>query len=97
MRFPYARSVITPDVSDGMLMSSAAPGLSAPASLGGIGIVSTLVALLIVVFIPNTGRRIAGVLGRVLGPVITWPVTASVTSLPTPPLVENVALSRATM
>ena len=48
----------------------------APALLGGIGIISTLVALLIVVLLPIGGIRITDLLGWILGPVIVWVVSA---------------------
>jgi hypothetical protein len=48
----------------------------APVLLGGIGIISTLVALLIVVLLPIGGLRITDPLGWILGPVIVWMVTA---------------------
>ncbi|WEG07797.1 phage holin family protein [Microbacterium horticulturae] len=53
----------------------------APALLGGIGIVSTLIALLIVVLLPIGGLRITGALAWVLAPVIVWAVTALATLL----------------
>lgn len=48
----------------------------APVLLGGIGIISTLVALIVVVLLPVGGLRISGVLAWVLGAVIVWVVTA---------------------
>ena len=48
---------------------------------GGIGIVSTFVALLIVVLIPQAGLRIDGVLTWILAPVLVWLVTALATWL----------------
>ncbi|OZB85201.1 hypothetical protein [Microbacterium sp. 13-71-7] len=48
----------------------------APALLGGIGIISTFVALLIVVLLPIGGLRITDALGWILGPVIVWIITA---------------------
>lgn len=54
---------------------------NAPALLGGIGIISTLVALLIVVLLPIGGIRITDVLSWVLAPVIIWVVTALATLL----------------
>lgn len=54
---------------------------NAPALLGGIGIVSTFVALLIVVLIPQAGLRIDGVVTWVLAPVLVWLVTALATWL----------------
>lgn len=53
----------------------------APALLGGIGIISTLIALLIVVLLPIGGVRITDALSWVLGPVIVWVVTALATVL----------------
>ncbi|MFE1645550.1 hypothetical protein ACFM35_08245 [Microbacterium sp. P01] len=57
----------------------------APALLGGIGIISTFVAILIVVVIPNAGVGISEPLAWVLAPVIVWVVTALATWL-LPPL-----------
>ncbi|MEJ1156380.1 MULTISPECIES: hypothetical protein [Microbacterium] len=54
---------------------------NAPALLGGIGIISTLVALLIVVLLPIGGIRITDALSWVLAPVIVWAVTALATLL----------------
>ena len=48
----------------------------APVLLGGIGIFSTLIALVIVVLLPIGGLRITGVVGWLLGSVIVWLVTA---------------------
>lgn len=48
----------------------------APVLLGGIGIVSTLIALVIVVLLPIGGLRIVDATGWVLGSVIVWLVTA---------------------
>lgn len=48
----------------------------APVLLGGIGIFSTLVALIIVVLLPIGGLRITDVAGWILGSVIVWLVTA---------------------
>ncbi|QPE05327.1 hypothetical protein IT882_04465 [Microbacterium schleiferi] len=56
---------------------------NAPALLGGIGIISTLVALVIVVVIPASGVSIGEpfVLTWILAPVIVWLVTALATWL----------------
>ncbi|WP_396642177.1 hypothetical protein [Microbacterium sp.] len=51
----------------------------APALLGGIGIVSTFVALLVVVLLPIGGLRITDAVAWVLGPVIVWLITALAT------------------
>lgn len=48
----------------------------APALLGGIGIVSTLISLIIVVLLPVGGLRITDAVGWMLGAVIVWLVTA---------------------
>ncbi|MFS0852406.1 hypothetical protein [Microbacterium sp. 179-I 3D4 NHS] len=48
----------------------------APALIGGIGIISTLIALLIVVLLPLGGLRIVDATGWILGAVIVWVVTA---------------------
>lgn len=57
----------------------------APALLGGIGIISTFVAIVVVVLIPGAGIGISNVLAWVLAPVIVWLVTALATWL-LPPL-----------
>ncbi|MFT4136255.1 hypothetical protein [Microbacterium sp.] len=54
---------------------------SAPALLGGIGIVSTFAALLIVVLLPIDGIRITDAMSWILGPVVVWVVTALATVL----------------
>lgn len=53
----------------------------APVLLGGIGIFSTLIALIIVVLLPIGGLRIVDVTGWLLGAVIVWLVTALGTML----------------
>lgn len=53
----------------------------APAFLGGIGIVSTFVALLIVVLLPAAGIGISDALTWVLAPILVWLVTALATWL----------------
>lgn len=57
----------------------------APALLGGIGIISTFVAILIVVVIPDAGIGISQPIAWILAPVIVWLVTALATWL-LPPL-----------
>lgn len=70
-----------------VLQSVLAPWLAriaqrnAPALLGGIGIVSTFVALLIVVVLPHAGIGISDALTWILGPVLVWIVTALATWL----------------
>lgn len=70
-----------------VLQSVLAPWLAtvarrnAPAFLGGIGIVSTFVALLVVVLIPGAGLSISGIVTWILAPVIVWIVTAVATWL----------------
>lgn len=58
---------------------------NAPALLGGIGIVSSFVALTVVVLIPQAGIGISDLASWVLAPVILWVVTALATVL-LPPL-----------
>ena len=48
----------------------------APVLMGGIGIVSTLIALVVVVLLPIGGLRITDVAGWIIGAVIVWIVTA---------------------
>ena len=57
----------------------------APAMLGGIGIIATLVALVVVVLIPRRGLDDHGAVAWILAPVIVWLVTALATWL-LPPL-----------
>lgn len=49
--------------------------------LGGIGIISTFIAILVVVLIPNAGIGISDPLAWVLAPVIVWVITALATWL----------------
>ncbi|HWK77347.1 hypothetical protein [Microbacterium sp.] len=53
----------------------------APVLTGGIGIVSTLVALIVVVLLPIGGLRITDAAGWIVGAVIVWIVTALCTLL----------------
>ncbi|WP_309101911.1 hypothetical protein [Microbacterium sp.] len=53
----------------------------APVLLGGIGIFSTLIALVIVVLLPIGGLRIVDAAGWIFGSVIVWLVTALATVL----------------
>lgn len=48
----------------------------APVLMGGIGIFSTLIALMVVVLLPIGGLRIVDLTGWLLGAVIVWLVTA---------------------
>ncbi|MCM3779200.1 phage holin family protein [Microbacterium hydrocarbonoxydans] len=48
----------------------------APALVGGMGIISTLVALVVVVLLPFGGLRIVDASGWLLGALIVWIVTA---------------------
>ena len=48
----------------------------APVLMGGIGIFSTLISLIIVVLLPIGGLRISGAMAWILGAVIVWVVTA---------------------
>ena len=57
----------------------------APALLGGIGIISTFLAIVIVVLIPRAGLTISEPMAWFLAPVIVWIVTALATWL-LPPL-----------
>ena len=64
--------------------------------LGGIGIISTFIAILIVVLIPNAGIGISEPLAWVLAPVIVWIITALATwLLPMVFLKKEVAQRRA--
>ncbi len=70
-----------------VLQSVLAPWLArvaqrnAPVLLGGSGIVSTFVALLVVVLLPRSGLTIADAMTWVLAPVLVWVVTALATLL----------------
>lgn len=65
-----------------VLQSVLAPWVSkladryAPVLLGGIGIFSTLIALVVVVLLPIGGLRITDLAGWLLGSVIVWLITA---------------------
>lgn len=48
----------------------------APVLMGGIGIFSTLIALIVVVLLPVGGLRIVDLTGWLLGAVIVWLITA---------------------
>ena len=50
-----------------------------PILVGGVGILSTMIALLIVVLLPIGGLRLDGLAGWIAGGVIVWLVTAIVT------------------
>ena len=64
--------------------------------LGGIGIISTFIAILIVVLIPRAGITISEPLAWVLAPVIVWIITALATwLLPMVFLKKEVAQRRA--
>lgn len=53
----------------------------APVLVGGVGIVSTLIALIVVVLLPIGGLRITDAVGWILGAVIVWIVTGLATVL----------------
>nr|WP_201469470.1 phage holin family protein [Microbacterium hydrocarbonoxydans] len=65
-----------------LLQSILAPWVSkiadryAPVLMGGIGIFSTLIALVVVVLLPIGGLRIVDLTGWLLGSVIVWLITA---------------------
>ncbi|MFB4348355.1 hypothetical protein [Microbacterium sp. CR_7] len=48
----------------------------APVLVGGMGIISTLVALVVVVLLPSGGLRIVDASGWLLGALIVWIITA---------------------
>jgi len=74
--FAVLQSILTPWIAS-------VARRSAPVLLGGIGIISTLAALAVVVLIPGTGVSIGQpyVLTWILAPVIVWIVTALATLL----------------
>ena len=77
--FAVLQSVLTP-------WAAKVARRNAPALLGGIGIVSTFIALLIVVLIPGAGLGIGSPWSTwLIAPVIVWLVTALATVL-LPPL-----------
>ena len=77
--FAVLQSVLTP-------WTAKVARRNAPALLGGIGIVSTFIALLIVVLIPGAGLGIGSPWWTwLIAPVIVWLVTALATVL-LPPL-----------
>lgn len=53
----------------------------APTLLGGVGIFSTLIALIVVVLLPIDGLHISGIVAWTLSAVIIWAVTALATLL----------------
>lgn len=65
-----------------VLQSVLAPWVSkladryAPVLMGGIGIFSTLISLVVVVLLPIGGLRIVDLTGWLLGSVIVWLITA---------------------
>lgn len=74
--FAVLQSILTPWVAS-------VARRNAPALLGGIGIFSTLISLIIVVLIPGAGLTIGEplLLTWILAPVIVWLVTALATLL----------------
>lgn len=66
----------------------------APALLGGIGIISTFIAILVVVLIPGAGIGISEPLSWILAPVIVWVLTALATWLLPPLFIKNKADQR---
>ena len=61
----------------------------ANALVGGIGLLSTFVALLIAVLIPAAGIGIDGPVARIIGTLIVWLVTALATWLLPPLFIKN--------
>lgn len=66
----------------------------APALLGGIGIISTFVAIVVVVLIPRAGLTISEPMAWFLAPVIVWIVTALATWLLPPLFVKKKVAER---
>ena len=60
-----------------------------PVLVGGVGILSTIIALLIVVLLPIGGLRLDGFAGWIAGGVIVWLVTAIVTVVLTKLLLDD--------
>lgn len=61
----------------------------ANALLGGVGLLSTFVALLIAVVIPAAGIGIDGPVAWIIGTLVVWLVTALATILLTPLLIKK--------
>lgn len=66
----------------------------ANALIGGIGLLSTFVALLIAVLIPAAGIGIDGVVAWVIGTLVVWLVTALATWLLPPLFIKEKAQQR---
>ncbi|WP_454112263.1 hypothetical protein [Microbacterium aurum] len=66
----------------------------APAFLGGIGIIATFVAIVIVVLIPQAGLGISDPVAWFLAPVIVWIVTALATWLLQPLFIKKKVTER---
>jgi len=66
----------------------------ANALIGGIGLLSTFVALLIAVLIPAAGIGIDGPVAWIIGTLIVWLVTALATWLLPPLFIKNQAQQR---
>jgi hypothetical protein len=66
----------------------------ANALIGGIGLLSTFVALLIAVLIPAAGIGIDGPVAWIIGTLIVWLVTALATWLLPPLFIKNKVLDR---
>ena len=66
----------------------------ANALIGGIGLLSTFVALLIAVLIPAAGIGIDGAVAWIIGTLIVWLVTALATWLLPPLFIRNKAQDR---
>jgi Mycobacterial 4 TMS phage holin, superfamily IV len=71
--FAIAQSILAPFIAK-------AAARNAPAFLGGIGIVSTFVALFIATLFPG-GLQISGLVAWLLAPIVVWLVTALATWL----------------
>lgn len=69
-------------------------GRHAPALLGGIGIIATFVAILVVVLIPQAGLTISEPVAWFLAPVIVWIVTALATWLLPPLFIKKQVVAR---
>ena len=68
----------------------------ANALLGGVGLLSTFVALLIAVVIPAAGIGIDGPVAWIIGTLVVWLATALATMLLTPLLIKKKVADRRT-
>jgi hypothetical protein len=66
----------------------------APALLGGVGIISTFISIVVVVLIPGAGIGISQPLAWIVAPLLVWIVTALATWLVPPMFIKERAQDR---